>query len=111
MTRVRAKFRDASLLDPHLEHSLVVKRFPLLAAVMDAQPSPLDASASLPPRELFRTYARFFEGAADEEAPEPLPTATLDNYTLALELEVRNTQTNRRESVFVYAVGRAGSPW
>lgn len=29
-----------------------------------------------------------------------MPTATLDNYTLALELEVRNTQTERRESVF-----------
>ena len=62
MTRVRAKFRDASLLDPHLEHSLVVKRFPLLAAVMDAQPSPLDASASLPPRELFRTWGPYDVG-------------------------------------------------
>ena len=70
-----SKFRDACLLDPHLEHSLVVKRFPLLAAVMDAQPAPLDASASLVPRELFRTYARFFGGAADEEAPAPTDDA------------------------------------
>ena len=74
-------------LSPRLEHELVRKRFPLLAA--------LDAGGSTQrptePRDLFITYSRFFNEEihnVETNLPSPEPTVALDSYTLALELEV-----------------------
>ena len=88
-------------LSPRLEYRILRNRFPLLATVMDADRSHAPAA----PRELFRMYSQFFEGADDEALPEVMPTVGLDAYTLALEIVVigtgSGTQVRPRESVFV----------
>ena len=74
-------FRDAcARLSPQLEQSLVLKRFPLLATI-----GPTGAPA---PRELFRTFEDFSRRDALRAPPFRRPTASLDAYTLWLELEL-----------------------
>lgn len=99
------QFSDAvARLSPRLEYRILRNRFPLLATVMDADRSHAPAA----PRELFRTYSRFFGEDAVDFAPRPEPTDALDTYTLAVEVEVFavevevfNTATHETESFFV----------
>ena len=73
--------RDAAAkLSPRLEHALVLRRYPMLATIGS---SPTDAQ---PPRELLRTYKRYFR--SNRRFALPLPTTTLDEYTFSLELDV-----------------------
>ena len=88
--------RDACMrLSPRLEYELVLKRFPLLTAL------PIRTSlAGVPaPRELFRSYRGRFNGRIFR-APQPNPTISLDAYTLALELRMREAE-GPWESVYV----------
>ena len=92
--------RDATAkLSPRLEHSLVLKRFPLLTTVAS---SPNGAPAA---RDLFRTFAGF----GVYPPPRAEPTVSLDAYTLLLELYVVDRRTlsedrrtwGKQKSVFV----------
>ena len=92
--------RDATAkLSPRLEHSLVLKRFPLLTTVAS---SPNGAPAA---RDLFRTFAGF----GGYRPPRAEPTVSLDAYTLLLELYVVDRRTlaedrrtwGKQKSVFV----------
>ena len=75
--------RDAAAkLSPRLEHSLVLKRYPLLGTVVK---SPEGAPA---PGELFSTYTRYFPEGPRRRPARPEPTTALDAYTLSLELEL-----------------------
>ena len=92
------QFSDSiARLSPRLEYQLVRKKFPLLATALDADRSHAPAE----PRELYRMYSRFFDGAEDEAVPEAVPTTALDDYTLTAELELVHTSTNAKESIFV----------
>ena len=72
--------RDAcARLSPRLEHSLVVKRFPLLRSFSDIGTAP---------RELFRTFKNFESSAFTPVARMPEPTVHLDAYTLSLQLDI-----------------------
>ena len=104
---LRTRFRAATTshqfcdsiarLSPRLEYQLVRKKFPLLATALDADRSHAPAT----PRELYRMYSRFFDGAEDEAVPEAVSTTALDAYTLTAELELIHTSTNVKESIFV----------
>ena len=73
--------RDAAAkLSPRLEHALVLRRYPMLATIGS---SPTDATA---PRDLLRTYKRYFRST--RRFVQPQPTTTLDEYTLSLELDI-----------------------
>ena len=73
--------RDAAArLSPRLEHALVLRRYPMLATIGS---SPTAAPA---PCDLLREYRRIFRR---RRPAEPQPTNTLDDYTLSLELDVR----------------------
>ena len=73
--------RDAAArLSPRLEHALVLRRYPMLATIGS---SPTAAPA---PRDLLRAYERIFRR---RRSARPRPTTTLDDYTLTLELDVR----------------------
>ena len=75
--------RDAcAKLSPRLEHSLVLKKFPLLGTVVK---SPEGSPA---PGELFSTYTRYFPEGPRRRPARPEPTTALDAYTLSLELEL-----------------------
>ena len=75
--------RDAAAkLSPRLEHSLVLRRYPLLGTVVK---SPEGAPA---PGELFSTYTRYFPEGPRRRPARPEPTTALDAYTLSLELEL-----------------------
>ena len=75
--------RDAAAkLSPRLEHSLVLRRYPLLGTVVK---SPEGSPA---PGELFSTYTRYFPEGPRRRPARPEPTTTLDAYTLSLELEL-----------------------
>ena len=75
--------RDAAAkLSPRLEHSLVLKKFPLLGTVVK---SPEGSPA---PGELFSTYTRYFPEGPRRRPARPEPTTALDAYTLSLELEL-----------------------
>ena len=91
----------AAKLSPRLEHALVLRRYPLLATTGS---SPTDAQ---PPRELLRTYKRYFRST--RRFALPLPINTLDEYTFSLELDVNQAlptaegaqQRFRRRSVWI----------
>ena len=92
-------FRDAcARLSPRLEQSLVLKRFPLLATI--------GLTGAPAPRELFRTFEDFSRRDARRAPPLPRPTASLDAYTLWLELELCERERGPR-------VGMVGGlrPW
>ena len=75
-------FRDAcARLSPRLEQSLVLKRFPLLATMGLTGGAPA-------PRELFRTFEDFSRREFLRAPRFRRPTASLDAYTLWLELEL-----------------------
>ena len=92
-------------LSPNLEWHLLLKRFPLLEASIDAEVKARGRAdvegdfKTVVPR-LFQTYSRF-EADNDDAAPEVVPTAGLDNYTLALELELIDHGGSSKRSVFV----------
>ena len=82
-------------LSPHLEHRLVLRRFPLLATV--AEEMDPDRTA---PRELFYSQMYLFE----ERQSRPLaPTRGLDDYIFSLQIECnpRGEGDRQRESIFV----------
>ena len=89
-------------LSPQLEFGLLLKRFPLLGTVMEAEVAARGLATvqnfKQEVRELFRTYSRFEDD--DEVTPELVPTVGLDAYTLALELEVNGPGPSKR-SLFV----------
>ena len=94
--------RDAAAkLSPRLEHALVLRRYPMLATTGS---TPTDAQ---PPRELLRTYKRYFRST--RRFALPLPITTLDEYTFSLELDVNQAlptaegaqQRFRRRSVWI----------
>jgi len=94
--------RDAAAkLSPRLEHALVLRRYPMLATTGS---TPTDAQ---PPRELLRTYKRYFRST--RRFALPLPINTLDEYTFSLELDVNQAlptaegaqQRFRRRSVWI----------
>ena len=94
--------RDAAAkLSPRLEHALVLRRYPMLATTGS---SPTDATA---PRDLLRTYKRYFRST--RRFALPLPITTLDEYTFSLELDVNQAlptaegaqQRFRRRSVWI----------
>ena len=88
--------RDAAAkLRPRLEHSLVLKRFPLLTTL---ETSPTGAPA---PHELFRTFAGYSDGDS-RRPPRSQPTTALDDYTFLLEFFLWDRKTkNKDRSVFV----------
>ena len=102
-TTISHQFCDSiARLSPRLEYQLVRKKFPLLATALDADRSHAPAE----PRELYRMYSRFFDGAEDEAVPETVPTTALDDYTLTAELELVTVHPNEprirpKESLFV----------
>ena len=74
--------RDAcTRLSPRLEHSLVVKRFPLLRSFSDIATAP---------RELFRTFKEF-EGE-NTYVVRPESSIALDAYTLSLVITAREIE-------------------
>ena len=80
-------FRDAcARLSPRLEQSLVLKRFPLLATMGLTGGAPA-------PRELFRTFEDFSRREFLRAPRFRRPTASLDAYTLWLELELCEQET------------------
>ena len=90
-------------LSPNLEWHLLLKRFPLLQEILHAEVearglAETDFKTVVP--RLFQTYSRF-EADNDDAAPEVVPTAGLDNYTLALELELIDHGGSSKRSVFV----------
>ena len=94
--------RDAAAkLSPRLEHALVLRRYPMLATTGS---TPTDAQ---PPRELLRTYKRYFRST--RRFAQTQPTTTLDEYTLSLEIDVTQAlpqpegapQRFRRRSVWI----------
>ena len=73
--------RDAcARQSPRLEHSLLAKRFPLLATI--------GLTGAPAPRELFRTFEDFSRREFLRAPPFRRPTASLGAYTLWLELEL-----------------------
>ena len=99
--------RDAcAKLSPRLEHSLVLKRFPLLTTLE------ISPTGALAPHELFRTFAGYSDGDS-RRPPRSQPTTALDDYTFLLEFFLWDRKTkNKDRSVFVTTgtLSRRGSP-
>ena len=99
--------RDAAAkLRPRLEHSLVLKRFPLLTTLE------ISPTGALAPHELFRTFAGYSDGDS-RRPPRSQPTTALDDYTFLLEFFLWDRKTkNKDRSVFVTTgtLSRRGSP-
>ena len=102
--RVCHEFCDSiTRLSPNLELNLLLKRFPLLQEILCAEVEArglADADFKTVVPRLFQTYSRF-EADDDDAVPEVVPTAGLDNYTLALELELVDHGGSSKRSVFV----------
>ena len=87
-------------LSPALGHQLILRRFPILALMLEGA----EMTELPPPRELFESHARMFR-----PPPYHLPTRGLDDYTFFLELEIFHEESGQYKYAGSLWAGK-GSP-